>query len=412
MSFLNVFLGEQQVGVLSQDDAGELQFQYLPGATPISVSLPVREEPFEDGECYPFFEGILPEENQRRAIERAVHVSGANVLGMLEFLGGEVAGAVRLLREGEDPSELAPTVIPAALSDLELEGVLKRLPGRPMLVGEGQLRLSLAGAQTKLPVCLTNGCVRLPAPGEATTHIVKPPIPSYPGTTENEAFVMRLAAAVGLPTARVEARRLEGADGPKTYLLVERYDREYRGGRAVRLHQEDFCQALGFASRQKYETNLGPGIARCRQLIMDCSKQPALDTRHFLDVVGFNLLVGNGDAHAKNFSLLYTAEGIQMAPLYDLLSTALYPDLPLSMAMSIGGTYRFSEVDRVVLTEGARALGLRRDYLIRRLDFLRERLPKAAEEVATGLLGCGLDEAVLERLVRLVRDRSGELGRL
>ena len=150
-----------------------------------------------------FPEGILPEENQRRAIERAVHVSGTNVLGMLEFLGGEVAGAVRLLREGEDPSELAPTVVPASLSDLELESVLKRLPGRPMLVGEGQLRLSLAGAQTKLPVCLTNGCVRLPAPGEATTHIVKPPIPSYPGTTENEAFVMRLAAAVGLPTARV-----------------------------------------------------------------------------------------------------------------------------------------------------------------------------------------------------------------
>ena len=253
--------------------------------------------------------------------------------------------------------------------------------------------------------------MRLPAPGEATTHIVKPPIPSYPGTTENEAFVMRLAAAVGLPTARVEARRLEGANGPKAYLLVERYDREYRGGRAVRLHQEDFCQALGFASRQKYETNLGPGIARCRQLIMNCSKQPALDAHHFLDAVGFNLLVGNGDAHAKNFSLLYTAEGIQMAPLYDLLSTALYPDLPLSMAMSIGGTYRFSEVDRVVLTEGARALGLRRDYLIRRLDFLRERLPKAAEEVAVGLLGCGLDESVLERLVRLVRDRSGELGR-
>jgi len=412
MSALNVFLGEQQVGVLSQQDAGELRFQYLPGATPISVSLPLREEPFEDGECYPFFEGILPEENQRRAIERAVHVSGSNVLGMLEFLGGEVAGAVRLLREGEDPSEPAPEVIPAALSDLELERILQRLPGRPMLVGEGQLRLSLAGAQTKLPVCLTNGCVRLPAPGEPTTHIVKPPIVSYPGTTENEAFVMRLAAAVGLPTARVEACRLEGEGGPKTYLLVERYDRESQGGRVVRLHQEDFCQALGFPSRQKYETNLGPGIAHCRQLIMDCSEQPALDARNFLDAVGFNLLVGNGDAHAKNFSLLYTADGIRMAPLYDLLTTALYPDLPLAMAMSIGGTFRFSEVDRKVLTEGARALGVRRDYLIKRLDVLRERLPKAAEEAAAGLLGRGLDESVLERLVRLVQDRADRLSLL
>ena len=410
MSILNVFLGEQHVGILSQEDAGELRFHYLPGATPISVSLPLREEPFEDGECYPYFEGILPEENQRRAIERVVHVSGSNVMGMLEFLGGEVAGAVRLLREGEDPSEPAPTVMSAPLSDLDLESVLKRLPGRPMLVGEGQLRLSLAGAQTKLPVCLTNGRVRLPAPGEPTTHIVKPPIASYPGTTENEAFVMRLAAAIGLPTAQVEACRLQGEAGPMTYLLVERYDRESRGGRVVRLHQEDFCQALGFASRQKYETNLGPGIARCRQLIMDCSEQPALDTRNFLDAVGFNFLVGNGDAHAKNFSLLYTLDGIRMAPLYDLLSTALYPDLSLTMAMSIGGIFRFSEVDRKTLIEGAGALGIRRNYLIKRLDALRERLPKAAEEVAAGLLGRGLEESVLERLVRLVRDRVNRIG--
>ena len=279
-----------------------------------------------------------------------------------------------------------------------------------MLVGEGQLRLSLAGAQTKLPVCLTNGCVRLPAPGEPTTHIVKPPIAGYPGTTENEAFVMRLAAAVGLPTAKVEACRLEGEGGPRTYLLVERYDREARGGRVVRLHQEDFCQALGVPSRQKYETNLGPGLARCRQLLMACSEQPALDTRNFLDAVGFNLLVGNGDAHAKNFSLLYTAAGIRLAPLYDLLSTALYPDLSVAMAMSIGGTFRFSEVNRAVLTEGARVLGLRRDYLSKRLDALRDRLPKAAEEVAAGLLGRGLDESVLERLVRLVRGRAERLG--
>ena len=406
MSTLNVFLGEQHVGILSQDAAGELRFAYLPGATSLSVSLPVREEPFEDGECYPFFEGILPEENQRRAIERAVHVSGSNILGMLEFLGGEVAGAVRLLREGEDPSEPAPTVIPAPLSDLDLESVLQRLPGRPMLVGEGQLRLSLAGAQTKLPVCLTTGHVRLPAPGEPTTHIIKPPIVGYPGTTENEAFVMRLAAAVGLPTAKVEACRLEGESGPKTYLLVERYDREHRNGRVARLHQEDFCQALGYSSRQKYEINLGPGIAHCRNLIMDRSERPGLDAQNFLDAIGLNLLVGNGDAHAKNFSLLYTAEGIRLAPLYDLLSTALYPGLSLTMAMSIGGAYRFSEVDRRVLTEGAKALGLRGTYLAKRMDVLRERIPKAAEEAAAGLLGRGLDESVLERLVRLVRDRA------
>lgn len=143
---------------------------------------------------------------------------------------------------------------------------------------------------------------------------------------------------------------------------------------------------------------------------MDCSERPGVDVQNFLDAVGFNLLVGNGDAHAKNFSLLYTAEGIRLAPFYDLLSTALYPGLSLSMAMSVGGTYRFSEVDRKVLTEGAKALGLRGTYLVKRMDALRERLPKAAEEAAAGLLGRGLDESVLERLVRLVRDRADRFG--
>jgi len=406
MTVLNVFLDDQHVGVLEQDAGGDPVFTYLPGARPISISLPVREEPYQEGECA-FFEGVLPEEGQRHALERATHVSRSDVNGLLDLLGGDVAGAVRLLPVGEAPGRSLQSVVPAPLSDEELDDVLRRLPFRPMLVGEGELRLSLAGAQTKLPVCLTGeGAVRLPAPGEPTTHIVKPAIPSYPGTTENEAFVMRLASEMGLPVAKVEARRVFTDRGLPTYLLVERYDRVRQNGRVVRLHQEDFCQALGLTSAHKYENHLGPGLARCRKLLLDHSETPGADARDFIDAVMFNLLVGNGDAHAKNFSFLYTPKGIRLAPLYDLLSTVYYPGLSMGMAMAIDGRFRFADIDRQALESGAKAIGLNRTFLAKRLDLLRVNLPGAANRAAKGLLGQGLDDAVLERLERLVCERA------
>ncbi|WP_286355349.1 HipA domain-containing protein [Geothrix oryzae] len=245
----------------------------------------------------------------------------------------------------------------------------------------------------------------LPAPGEPTTHILKPAIPSYPGTTANEAFVMRLAAEMGLPVAKVEARRLFAERGLQTFLLVERYDRDHQHGRVVRLHQEDFCQALGLTSAYKYENHLGPGLARCRRLLLDHSEKPGADARDFIDAVMFNLIVGNGDAHAKNFSFLFTPKGIRLAPLYDLLSTVYYPGLSMGMAMSIDGRFRFADMDRQALESGAKAIGLNRTFLTKRLDLLRDKLPGAANRAAAGLLGQGLDDAVLERLVCERADR-------
>lgn len=408
MSRLLVYLGGDHVGFLDRDPAGEMRFSYLLGAKAVSLSLPYREEPFEEGECSPFFEGVLPEEAQLAAIEQSTHVS--DVVGLLDMLGGEVAGAVRLLREDKDtePPKVGP--IPAPLTDEQLGAVLDDLPKRPFMAGEGELRLSLAGAQSKLPVCLTGGQVRLPAPGEPTTHIIKPTITKFPGTTENEAFVMRLAAAVGLPVAPVEPRRLLASNGPKAYLLVERYDRVEVDGKVVRLHQEDFCQALGYRSRNKYESHLGPDIARCRKLIFDHGSKPAVDARTFLDAILFNLIVGNGDAHAKNYSLLYTRGGIRLAPLYDLLSTLYYPKIEPKMAMSIAGKFKFSEIDREQLAEGATSLKLARSYLQKRLDRFQDLLPAAAARVSAELQGRGLDDSVLERLERLVLDRLARLA--
>src|SRR3989338_3700832 len=165
-----------------------------------------RVEPFTRRECRPFFGGLLPEASQRDAAARALGVSPGNDFALLDRLGGDVAGALQLLPPGTIPTVFTRDQQPIPLDEAELIQVLDKLPLRPLLAGEGELRLSLAGAQSKVPVVLVGGAVALPPPGQPTTHILKPSIARFPATTENEAFVMRLAAAIGLDVAPVEPR--------------------------------------------------------------------------------------------------------------------------------------------------------------------------------------------------------------
>lgn len=336
---LSVWWGGRVTGCLYLGPDGDMQFAYDPAwlaakkAPALSFSLPKQAEPFKRRACLPFFGGILPEEGQRTAIARALGVSADNEFRLLEHLGGEVAGALTLLPEGEvppSPSDAAPRL----LDEASLIQLLDHLPMRPMLAGEDGLRLSLAGAQSKLPVLLIDGQIALPAPGQPTSHILKPPITRFPGTSENEYFCMSLARAIGLDVAPVEMRVV--AD--RSFLLISRYDRTIGpAGEVTRLHQEDFAQALGVPSHRKYASEGGPNFTDCFALLRRAATRPPRDILRLLDAAIFNLIIGNADAHAKNFSLLHLGGAITFAPLYDLLSTVLYPDLSPGLAMKIGG---------------------------------------------------------------------------
>jgi serine/threonine-protein kinase HipA len=149
-----------------------------------------------------------------------------------------------------------------------------------------------------------------------------------------------LAARCGLSVPQAQMRRTPN----QPYLLVERYDRRWQGNDVVRLHQEDFCQALSIPPENKYEREGGPGISTCLDEIQKHSIEPLPDRLAFLNVVIFNYLIGNSDAHGKNFSLLYEEGKPRLAPAYDLLGTAVYPELATKMAMKIGGKYDPDEV--------------------------------------------------------------------
>jgi serine/threonine-protein kinase HipA len=402
------------VGALTQDDGGELGFAYgadwlgADDAPALSISLPKRTEPFSRRECRPFFGGLLPEETQRRAAAQVLGISAGNDFALLDRLGGDVAGALQFLHAGEQPQGAMGPWQAQALDDEELLRIIDALPLRPLLAGEEGLRLSLAGAQAKVPVVLVGDRVALPQPGQPTTHILKPAIQRFEATTENEAFAMRLAAAAGLEVAAAEPRVLGTPGGAiRTFLLVERYDRVVAPtGMVRRLHQEDFCQALSIPVERKYQSEGGPSLEDGFALLRRVSARPAADVMKLLDAVIFNAVVGNADAHGKNFSILYADTGARLAPLYDLLSTVMYPELSPRFAMKVGKQARLEDLDAESWSDFAKKAGLGLPLVRRRVGELASGIAEATTTTLEGLAGAGLHTEALERLAALVRSRS------
>ncbi|MDX5394071.1 MAG: HipA domain-containing protein [Caulobacteraceae bacterium] len=243
----------------------------------------------------------------------------------------------------------------------------------------------------------------MPAPGQPTTHILKPPISRFPATTENEAFVMRLAAAVGLDVAPVEARLVQD----RTFLLVQRYDRAAaEDGQVRRIHQEDFCQALGVPPETKYASEGGPTLRDCFALLRRLAARPAVEVLKLLDAVIFNVIAGNADAHGKNFSILYGDAGPSLAPLYDLLATVAYPDLSPRFAMKIGKGATLAELEAQHWAAFAAKTELGLPLIRRRVAEISQMVIARSGAVAADLARPGFDLAALESLAALTRERA------
>lgn len=383
---LDVYLHADHVGQLIQNEHGDMVFDYAqnwldnPQAIPLSHSMPLRPKQFDRNECRGFFAGILPEEAKREIIARNLGISARNDFAMLEQLGGECAGAVTFIPAGEKLPEQNHSY--KLLTDVDLARVLQELPRRPLMAGADGIRLSLAGAQDKIAVHVDGDQISIPLGGAPSTHILKPAIAHFEGLVFNEALCMTLATSIGLPAASVETRRVEDID----YLLVKRYDRKNSGSTIERLHQEDFCQALGIVSEHKYQREGGPSLKSGFSLIRDISSTPVIDLQRFLDAVIFNFLVGNHDAHGKNFSFIYDhspALGLRasIAPLYDIVCTSYYPELSQKMAMKIGGEYESEMVRPRSFEKMADECGLAKPLVKKRILELSESVIAALDTI-------------------------------
>ena len=404
---LEVWLFADRVGTLALVD-GRLSFRYAPGwlsrpdALALSASLPLQAEPFDDRTSRPFFAGLLPEGQMRRLIAQRFQVSGQNDFALLDHIGGECAGAVSFLEPGQALRTSAQGDDVQWLSDEEVVALLDELPRRPMLAGRDGLRLSLAGAQDKLPVVFDGERIGLPLEGAPSSHILKPAIVAVEDSVINEGFCMALAEAMQLKPAKAKIHVV--LDRP--FLLVERYDRVVIApGHRQRLHQEDFCQALGVVPEMKYQNEGGPDLTQCFDLVRRATRPSAPQVLRLFDYVIFNALIGNHDAHAKNFSLLYSGMTPVLAPLYDTLSTAVYPTLTPKMAMKIGSKYKFSEVQARHWDQFAEAAGLAKAQAKRRVLSLAKSLPASARKLQSEPGHNFAGNGVVERINALIEQR-------
>jgi len=420
MNALDVFFHDERVGRLQRLPGAKLRFQYAEswvddGSAPLSLSLPLRAEPFEDQECRPFFSGLLPEGAFLKAIARRFRVPAGNPFAMLAEIGGECAGAVSLTQTGAEPPSLGSSN-PDWLDERRLGLLLAELPDRPLLSDpggdDGGIRLSLAGSQDKLPVLWRDERAGITRGHPPSTHILKVPPDWIDELVANEAYCMALASAAGLSTAEVRPIAAGGSEG----LLVYRYDRTGAddGGEIHRVHQEDFCQALGYDPEEKYQAYGGPSVAECAALIRGHSAGPGSDILAFLDALIFNLLIGNADAHSKNYSLILEGgESPRLAPFYDLLSTRVYGRrFTRKMAMKYGGEYRPGRIRGRHLDRLANDLDLGPQGLRRGVGEVLERV-RGSLEVARGQLPAPWSEApIVERIGSEIVEMSERLGRV
>lgn len=340
---LSVRLHGTPIGTLMQTPLGKMNFVYEKNAKQaISIGMPLSDETYYEEQCEAFFGGLLPEsETTKKLIGKQFGINPNNSFSLLKAIGYDCAGAISF-HHLSDPINLqtALPLVGKTISDKELYQHIKELPRKPLFLGLDGLRLSLAGVQDKAAVCLIDGKIALPEQGCPTTHILKPSSTGLDGIVENEYFTLRVAKHIGLAVPEVEIRQIKDI----SFLLIERYDRSVQNHLVERIHQEDFCQALGIVSANKYQREGGPGFKECFALLENTT-QPAVDRNKLLAGVVFNYLTGNMDAHSKNFSLLHRSSSqIGLTPFYDMICTLAYPDLTTKMAMKIGSKYQNEEI--------------------------------------------------------------------
>ena len=404
-SGLDIYLRDQKVGRLWLDEKRRFVFQYdaerihRKGAIPLSLHLPLRREIYQDDLSRPFFSNLLPEAEVKRAIAQHLRISESNDFAMLNSIGGECAGAVSVL-----PSGVAPAVKPGyrELHEEELHRMIIDLPRRPLMVGIEGLRLSLAGAQNKLPVYIEDDRIFIASGNAPSSHILKPPIRDLEDTVGNEAFCMMLAQRMGLTVPPVTIRL-----GLDRIFIIARYDRSRdTDGHIVRLHQEDFCQALGFLPDQKYESEGGPSLQQCFTLLQEKSIRPAADRMALLRWVIFNFLIGNADAHAKNLAMIFTDRGPRLAPFYDLICTQVYPDLTEKLAMRIGGENRPAWIQSKHWGRLGDSVAIKPSLVLKTLKDLSASIIPAAQLLTTEFNQTYGPCAIIEKILTVIEKRA------
>lgn len=392
-SMLLVYWKRELVGRLWRSDGNHIHFAYDPSWVAakkpmISFSMPVREDVYHK-EAQSFFGNLLPEGDFRRKIEQVFKVSSDNDFSLIKEIGGDCAGALSIGNHETDDEE--------AYYETVSEEMLARIVKTEGVAGFGQAgqfnRLSLAGAQGKLPVRVNGQRIEIPHKGAASTHILKfnHQTGEYPALVENEYYMNRVAHHVGLKV--VNCHLMANSHG--TILVIERYDRTYDAW-PERFHQEDFCQALGYFHSNKYEKEGGPSFSNCVNFVRD--NLGILAVNSLIDWYLFNLLMGNSDAHGKNISLIHGQNAHTLAPFYDLICTRAYERLDRKLAMACGRQFDPDLIGVDDLRDLAQETGVTFRFMRSRIQRVWERVHTAMDQAKNDLEAQGLDAKLIQQV--------------
>ena len=389
--------------------------QWLSSALPrpLSLSLPLQEERFSARQVRPYFEGLLPEGRPRAAAARELHLPVSSYAKILGALGWECIGALTLKGEEPEPEEAYEE-----LDEGQLEEMAVTLADRAVWMSQNS-RFSLAGGQPKIALLRDErGAWRRPVGTAPSSHILKPTHAQFSDAAVNEAVCTTAAGLLGLSVPRVDV-----VPTKIPMISTERFDRAIdQSSRIVgdcraphRLHQEDFSQAMAVVPEHKYEEGNCRGYAaRMSEALRLYSASPLEDLTDLWRALVFNYLIGNCDAHLKNYALVRDSgwESLRLAPLYDLLGTSCYEGLSTELAMAIGGKKKLDQIDADAFACQAKEMRLSESLAMRQASDLAARVLDAIEDAAAKLGEKGVRGAaeVVEKLVPGIRERAGRLG--
>lgn len=385
---LNIYLADEKVGQLTLDGASDMlsleyTAQWQKTGFALSPHLPLNA-PSPPIALQRFLRNLFPEGNGFERLLETYRISKNNTFGLIRILGSDTAGGLSFYPSDHTPEKQSNF---RPIAEAELIERLNQRNHQDLIVWDEKPRLSVAGVQDKINVMLDeNGNIGFGEGALCSTHILKFEQKQHTHLVLNEYITMRLCKQIALPVAEAELRRY----GKYPALLVSRFDRKREGEQKVlRRYVIDGCQALNLPPEYKYERNFGSGRdvkhiregASLSQLfsLYQHSQNPAVETKKLLDSILFNLCINNHDAHGKNFSYFLTRKGIQLAPAYDLVNIALYPEFDQDMAMALGDEFDSQTVNAYQLADFAESCKLPRRLIVNRLKTITQKLLAAIE---------------------------------
>ena len=393
-----------RVGTISGRNSAAACFRYDeeyaagPNAAAISISLPLQTEAFSPELTKSFFEGLLPEGFTRRSVAAWLHTDENDFVAILHALGRECLGAVRIHEEGEESAEAYEEISSEEVRELAEEGADK---SAEIVV---KSHLSLTGASGKVGLYY-HGDDKwyLPVGTAPSTHIVKQSHVRLRNIVANEQLSLMTAKRCGIEVPDSFILNTGAGRDSEVLFATRRFDRVFTEDalmidgleKPLRLHQEDFAQALGIPAALKYENEPSGYLKKMFDILRIYSADPVADQLKLWDRIIFNYLIGNTDAHIKNFSLLYGPDlrSVRLAPAYDILSTAVYEQSTRNMAFRIGKELSVDRITAQSFRDAAEEIGIGSRMAMRRFERMCGLFEEALHKSALQLYDEGFENA-------------------